>query len=126
VKIRIELEALSRRDLKFYLNWFAKLQQYLIRTRRLPPLYKSGIVYARETTAGGIPGHPKTENWQTYPAMLKSGVADCEDLSSVLVGQLREAGEPANIRLTKKRNVWHVTVRRADGSVEDPSRKLGM
>lgn len=124
MKIRIDLEATSRRDLKFFLNWFARLQQYLIRTRRLPSIYSLPVRYAREVTAGGLPGG--LENWQTIVAFARSGVADCEDLATARVAELRESGEPAQVRLTHQGRVWHVTVRRADGTVEDPSRKLGM
>jgi len=91
-----------------------------MRTRQVPPLYKTGTVYAREISG------KQSENWQTCVQILKSRVGDCEDLAAYRVAELCERGEDAKIRLSLKGRTWHVTVRRGDGRIEDPSRILGM
>lgn len=59
-------------------------------------------------------------------------VSNCDDLAPWRCAELREAGEPAKIRVQWKRDartgqkLFHILVRRADGSIEDPSLKLGM
>jgi hypothetical protein len=121
IRITLILEANNRKDLRFYLNRLVSLNRYYMRTRVVPPLYKSGTVYAREATAAR-----HSEQWQTCVQVAKSKVGDCEDLAAYRVAELCEHGEDAKIRLTLKGRTWHVTVRRADGSIEDPSKRLGM
>ena len=59
-------------------------------------------------------------------------VSNCDDLSPWRVAELREHGEPAKIRIQWKKHpetgqkLFHIVVRRADGSIEDPSLLLGM
>lgn len=104
---------------------------WLIRRPNTPDIYDSGVEYQREP--------PGQEEWQTIPAMLKSGHGDCEDLAAWRVAELQIRGDsengtgPENARIitkTKKlpdgRLLIHVLVRRADGSIEDPSLRLGM
>jgi hypothetical protein len=117
--VQIEIQPKGRRDLMFLLNRLVAIDLHLMRTRRLPTLYSSGVRYGREKKRG-------TEHWQAADELIKSGVGDCEDLACYRVAELRANGEYANVRLTKRRKTWHVTVRREDGTVEDPSRRLGM
>lgn len=119
IRITINLDAVNRKDLQFFLNRLVVINRYLIKTRILPPLYKSGIVYAREAVG-------QSEHWQTADQLLKSRVGDCEDIAAYRCAELLEAGELARIRLTLKGRTWHVQVRREDGRIEDPSRILGM
>lgn len=85
-----------------------------------PLLYDSGVVYQREP--------PGSEVWQTpYHAMGTRG-ADCEDLSCWRSAELWAQGE-TDARPTVKRispRLRHILVRRADGTIEDPSLILGM
>ena len=120
IRITLNLEANNRKDLRFFLNRLVSLNRYFMRTRTIPALYKSGTVYAREV----IGRH--SENWQTCIQIARSKVGDCEDLAAYRVAELCELGEDAKIRLSLKGRTWHVTVRRGDGRVEDPSRILGM
>lgn len=99
-----------------------------------PALYDAGVVYRPEA--------PYQEEWLTIPwAMQRSrdGYAvDCEDLAAWRVAELRHRGEHARAVWTWQRSrVWdgagwddhdnvHVRVRRADGSIEDPSALSGM
>lgn len=92
--------------------------------KRIPPLYRSGVRYQREDAG--------KEEFQDIYSILAAKVGDCEDLASWRVAELQEAGENASIRIKWRENpdtgkrLFHIQVRRADGSIEDPSRLLGM
>ena len=107
--------------------------------RVIPPLYVSGVYYAEEP-----PGH---EDWLDCLAVLKQGYADCEDLAAYRAAELRVSGVdaeavlkwqwvPREIMIAQgypqkslpSRGVWlvHCLVRYPDGSIEDPSKILGM
>jgi hypothetical protein len=84
------------------------------------PLYKSGIRYQREPRG--------RERWQTASETRASGIGDCEDLVIARVAELRELGEAAARPYVYRtaRSTLHTVVHRADGTLEDPSRVLGM
>ena len=105
----------------------------------LPPLYASGVVYREEA--------PGREDWPDIPKVLGLGWGDCEDLAAWRAAELRVAGvecEPVikwqwidretmiaqgyPAAKLPGRGVWlvHCCVRFPDGSVEDPSKILGM
>lgn len=93
-----------------------------------PTLYTSGVRYVNEPL-GSI------DELVDIPAIIKRGWGDCFHLASWRVAELRQMGEDkATIKLTFKRvsrngrkgRLFHVLVRRQDGSLEDPSRLLGM
>lgn len=86
----------------------------------LPPLYQSGVRYVRERG---------TENWQTPRETLSGRFGDCEDLAAYRVGELRASGVDPGAVIAVERTgprTMHAIVRRSDGSIEDPSRALGM
>lgn len=94
------------------------------RDQIIPPLYESGVFYRRE---------PKgVETIRDVASVLRLGHGDCAHLAAWRCAELRNRGENARIRITWKiapergRALYHVQVRRGDGSVEDPSRILGM
>lgn len=81
-------------------------------------LYACGVVYdARD------PG----ERWQLPSETRARGRGDCEDLASYRAAELRLGGESCRVvvRRTGPR-VLHAVVERADGRIEDPSKRLGM
>lgn len=89
------------------------------------PLYQSGCVYIPE----------KKEEFLEIPYIIKQGGADCEDLAAWRVAELQEKGIKAKpwIRmraytLEKQSDfhLFHILVKWPDGSVEDPSKILGM
>lgn len=83
------------------------------------PLFRSGVVYRKEPTG--------REQWQTAKDVLRSGAGDCEDLVAWRVAELVCAGEEARPLVYRpRRGLLHCVVRRADGRIEDPSKKLGM
>jgi len=91
----------------------------LKRNPRLPSLYESGVRYAREPRGD--------ECWKTYDQVLRAGRGDCEDLAAARSAELIKVGVmawPEVIRTGRKR--FHAVVRLPDGSIEDPSLKLGM
>jgi hypothetical protein len=97
-----------------------------LRTHRAPALYESGIRYEEE------PAGQPYESFDAIPVVLARGSADCDDLVSWRIAELRNAGENAKIRLkwsfdpSRGARMYHVLVRRANGQVEDPSLRLGM
>jgi type II secretory pathway pseudopilin PulG len=86
--------------------------------RRLPPIYAAGVRYIRRD-----PG----ERWQTPTETKRRGGGDCEDLATWRAAELRLHGEPARVIVYRSApGVLHAVVRRGDGRIEDPSRRLGM
>ncbi len=76
------------------------------------------------------------DDWRDIPSVLEHKGGDCEDLACYRVAELRHRhGEPAQPYVTStlvrsKRygvfTLYHIRVKRADGSIEDPSKILGM
>lgn len=86
---------------------------------RLPSLYASGVRYRREPRG--------KEDWQPITLLYKRGYGDCEDLAAARVAELVHCGEPATIHVKiAGPGLMHIQVKRADGSIEDPSKRLGM
>lgn len=90
----------------------------------LPSIYDAGVVYRREP--------PGNEQFKDVHAILADGHGDCEDLAcAVAAWRTVRTHEHCVPTVTWKRrgpNSWlyHITVLRADGTREDPSRVLGM
>lgn len=91
----------------------------LVEVLGLPPLYASGVRYAREPRGA--------ERWQLAPVTLRLGRGDCEDLATWRAGELRASGRDAWARVVRTGpRQLHVVVELASGDIEDPSRVLGM
>jgi hypothetical protein len=105
----------------------------------IPPLYASGIYYKEDP--------PGEENWRDIYGVLANGTGDCDQICSWRVAECLAAGiwaEPVIKYQMVPREVMiqlghppamvppqgvlmiHVCVRFADGSIEDPSKNLGM
>jgi hypothetical protein len=85
----------------------------------IPPLYDSGVRYKNE---------PK-DVWKHAADVLHDGVGDCEDLAAWRAAELRVSGDDPEACVTTYQsgpNRYHAVVRRGDGTLEDPSRALGM
>jgi hypothetical protein len=97
---------------------------YLASHPNTPLLYSSGVRYQREPRG--------KEEWQDIPSALKLLRGDCEDLAAWRAAELRQRGVFArgHLKWFHSRDVnltlYHVQVKLPDGSIEDPSRKLGM
>lgn len=89
-----------------------------------PLLYHSGVVYQREP--------PGQDDWDPVPIVLERGNGDCEDLAAWRCAELIRLGESASAipKLVQSNpdgtKLYHILVRRGNGTIEDPSRKLGM
>jgi hypothetical protein len=101
------------------------INEHLLRTRRIggqpiPPLYAAGVHYEREPDG--------REWWQTVADNVIEREGDCEDLACHRAADLVVyEREPA--RAVAKRtgaHLYHAVVQRADGTIEDPSARLGM
>jgi hypothetical protein len=98
---------------------------YLEDHPKAPALYDAGIVYEHES--------PGVERWQSFERMLVTGRADCEDLACARVAEAivrlgdRDAKPHFFSRpLTATTRCYHIQCMRGDGTIEDPSRVLGM
>lgn len=99
--------------------------EYLRSHPDTPQLYESGLRYAVEG--------PFNEEWKTIPVCLGGDVLDCEDAACWRAAELIVSGEDPDARpvfrgrrVSKRRRLYHVIVMRGDGSLEDPSKVLGM
>ena len=102
------------------LEGLVRVNEHLIRVARLPRLYDSGARYLRE--------RPGRENWRNAAEVVEAMNGDCEDLAGYRAAELRVYDrEPAQaIAYRSGPGKWHAVVRRANGRIEDPSRRLGM
>jgi hypothetical protein len=87
--------------------------------RPLPLLYESRVHYRPERTRGS-----GVEYFDDPWTVLQRGHGDCDDLVVWRVAELVARGEQASVICQWRLPRYHVAVRRGDGSVEDPSRKL--
>lgn len=105
------------------LQSLVRINQQYLRTHKVPRIYESGVRYENEP-AGTV------EEFASIPVVLARGWGDCDDLAPWRVAELREQGENARLRVQWKKfrngRLFHIVVRRADGSIEDPSALLGM
>ena len=104
-----------------------------------PPLYASGVRYKEDA-----PGH---EDWCDCYVVLQRGTADCDQLVSWRIAELRAAGidaqpyikwqkipksmmlsmgHPSHLVPDVGVDMVHVQVQFPDGHIEDPSKILGM
>lgn len=98
----------------------------------IPLLYRSGVRYKRDKcTAPGVPG--ACERFLSPLQVLREGkVGDCDDLgpwkcAEYLMGKgVRRDRKARAVAIRSPGVGWHVVVRRGDGTIEDPSRRLGM
>lgn len=92
---------------------------YLATHPDAPRLYDSGVRYRPEPRG--------SEEWVTVPDLLQRGWGDCEDLAAWRCAELRLEGERATPCVRRSGPAtYHALVCREDGSIEDPSRVLGL
>lgn len=110
--------------LKAYLEGIVLVNRVILRTQPMPELYKSGVRFRSE---------PSKQQWDYVPnflALIEQGYGDCAPLTAARVAELQHAGERASVKVywrpERSPIPFHAQVRRADGTVEDPSRLLGM
>jgi hypothetical protein len=99
-----------------------------------PDLYEAGVTYKPERHRENFKGQPTEygEEWQTIPYVIYRGYGDCEDLGAWRSAELRAKYNIKASPFIKMRHMpdgfWraHVVVRWPNGTIEDPSAKLGM
>ena len=100
-----------------------ELKNARLKGKKLPPLYKSGVRYIREEG---------TEDWKDPVTVFQDGFGDCEDLAIWRVAELRNNHKAAKPFIRYRIDpatgmyIYHVMVIRSGGTLEDPSRILGM
>lgn len=99
------------------------LNMEIMRRSPLPALYAAGVRYQREPR---LPDGTTREEWLTAPIVVMRKVADCEDLGCYRAAELRLQGIEAHARVKRSSVGYHIIVEYPDGTIEDPSRKLGM
>lgn len=115
----------GERELKVALEALTTIDKNEIVWYRLPPLYESGIRYRREFCLA--PGVPETcERWLSARQLYTEKFGDCDDIATYRAAELQLQGETAVAFPRRSPAGWHILVRRGDGSVEDPSKVLGM
>jgi|SRR4051812_36125329 hypothetical protein len=110
-------------DLAPALAALTDLNMTLLRRRPLPLLYDSGVRYEREKPFDD--GTPR-EQWLTAPVVLMRHAGDCEDLACWRSAELQLQGIDAKAQARRSSVGYHIVVVYANGTIEDPSRKLGM
>lgn len=112
--------------------WAPELRRRWQEGRPLPPLYESGIKFRHE------PAGQTFEEWADPLTVLARGYGDCDDLIIYRLAELLAVGERATVQVMRElaekgpgdpraargTGRYHVAVRRADGTEEDPSKVL--
>lgn len=99
---------------------------YLRARPETPLLYNAGVVYKRDPSGREI--------WADIPHVMCDGVGDCKKLAAWRVAELQERFGTDAVALPVMQEshpgsnvlLVHVVVSFADGTIEDPSRILGM
>lgn len=107
-----------------YLHGLVLYDRVLLRKKIVPPIYDAfmngDIEFRSEPWAG------KYEEFADALTCIRRGWGDCDDLAPWRVAELNEQGERAGLKIYWRGRGFHVEVRRADGTVEDVARFLGM
>jgi hypothetical protein len=101
------------------LEGLTRVNEGLMQRQAIPPLYQAGVRYKDE---------PR-DVWRHALDVLGEGWGDCEDLSAYRAAELRHTGEDpaAAVNVYKSGpSRYHAVVLRGDGTIEDPSKVLGM
>lgn len=115
--IRLQVAGVDGHDLEAALAALVALNVTRIERFSLPPLYESGVRYRRE----------RPDEWSTAEVVAQRGWGDCEDLAAWRAAELRLQGIAARATAYRaKGRMWHAVVLYPDGTIEDPSKALGM
>ena len=124
--VRVSMPYRNEHDLQYGLDASTAWSVESMQLHPLPLLYEAGVHYAREPMCRTDGVERMCEEFVTAPEVLRRGFGDCDDLGCYRAAELRMQGEKANAFARRSPAGWHVVVRRADGSIEDPSARLGM
>lgn len=131
IKIAIPLTACSMGELQAavlatFIVDLAQLKALESETGQRFDLYRSGIRYRREQRQSSF---PDVERFQTLRSMLITRFGDCDDLAPLWAAQLVHDRVDLDARpcvIESPGIGFHVVTVRGDGSVNDPSARLGM
>jgi len=127
-----EQEPLSEKALKLMLAGLMLIDEEEIRQfPGLPPLYKSGVRYQEQVGR---------EDWQDALTTYKLQAGDCKCLACWRAAELRvrqnvdarpmftfrRANDGPSVPPDRRRYLFHIVVLLPDGTIEDPSKVLGM
>jgi hypothetical protein len=91
----------------------------------VPSVYGGTIRYLPEA----VEGARRLEEWRTASEVARIGAGDCEDLAAYAAAQYRHSGRDPGARAVIRQvrpGLMHALVLRSNGSLEDPSKRLGM
>lgn len=109
----------SNRELELAVEMLARVSLEQMQTRSFPDMYAGSVRYKREPAG--------VELWQPAIDVYGHGYGDCEDLAALQLAWLWKRGIPARADvLSVTPYLKHVRVRMPDGTLIDPSAKLGM
>jgi hypothetical protein len=100
-----------------------RLNENLVHEGEVPP-FREAVHKVRWK-----PEPPGDECFDHAKVVLGRGWGDCDDLATWHAASLRQSGEDPRARAIVQKsgpNRWHAVVKRADGSIDDPSREAGM
>ena len=124
-------KVLSQRAIGHYLDALFQIDLDLFRAYKMPPLYEAGVRYqSLAPPCKELPG----DLWLDALSLLATKEGDCKDLSCYLAAQrtvyegrpCRPATLPPKFLGDNDFSLYHIVVLYNDGTVEDPSAKLGM
>lgn len=120
--LRASIGARDSDEITDLLSGLVALNLGQLRRGLVPPIYSpqaAHVRYQRES--------PGREVWQSALEVFRSGRGDCEDLASWLAASYQLVGVDAHAVIIDIRpGLKHCVTRLPDGTIEDPSKKLGM
>lgn len=120
-KVILTCKLLSLREIQIFLFALQRVCESQLSSQPFPPLYESGVRYQREPRG--------QENWQTCKETMRLRTGDCEDLAAWRAAELRVSGADTAalaVIMRVRPGLIHCLVRRGNGVLEDPSKRLGM
>jgi len=118
-------------DIRFALDLATLVALRERRSGVAPPLYQAGVRYRRDRACTGALRNVRgaCEPFKSPTEVIRAGrVGDCDDLAPWRAADRILAGDSLAraFPVVSPGVGWHILVRCGDGSIEDPSRRLGM
>jgi len=120
VAIRPNLDADGIEEIEALLEGLTRQNLSQLRRGLVPPIYSQKRVRYKREARG-------REDWQSARVCMRLGGGDCEDLAAWAAASYRLAGVNA-VAIVKQvaPGLKHCIVRLPDGTIDDPSKRLGM
>lgn len=120
MSLRPTIDIRDSDEIKDLLTGLVLLNLGQLRRGLVPPLSAAPHVRYRREPRG-------REAWQSAMQTFERGFGDCEDLASWEAASLQLVGQKAFADIIEVRpGLKHCVVRLEDGSISDPSKRLGM